>query len=363
MSNTNPRISIILPIFNVEPYLRECLDSVVNQTLHEIEIIGVNDGSTDGSLAILEEYAERDTRIVVLNKENGGQSDARNFGLKVARGKYVAFVDPDDFIELDLCEKSFQKAEETDAEAVIFQYDRFQNNCFLPEIFKWSQSRDFSILERVKLFTLPSVSVCKTLWKRDFLVTHQLTFAKGLLFEDIPFSFHASMLCENVELLPSVLYHYRCRPQSTTSSTRHYYDFSVEALSETAEKLRACNASEEVWTFFTQQKLDFWAHSYRAIPKNLRKLYCKKVRAKILPEDICFLRENRNTFKPYHYQCLILIGGRFKERVISRLKLMKYHLADKLVQKLIPHSDWLQSILQRNEMLEEEIERKSASLS
>ena len=93
----NPKISLIIPVYNVEKFLRECLDSVVNQTMRDIEIICINDGSTDGSLDILKKYAAKDDRIIVINQTNGWLSAARNSGLKIARGEYIQFVDSDDY--------------------------------------------------------------------------------------------------------------------------------------------------------------------------------------------------------------------------------------------------------------------------
>lgn len=95
------KVSIIVPVYNVEKYLKRCLDSLVNQTLKDIEIICVNDGSTDGSLAILDEYVRNDDRIVVINQENSGQSVARNRGIDVAKGEYIGFVDSDDWVSED----------------------------------------------------------------------------------------------------------------------------------------------------------------------------------------------------------------------------------------------------------------------
>ena len=93
-----PKISVIIPVYNVEKYLRECLDSLLNQTFKDIEIICVNDGSTDGSLNILNEYASKDSRFIIINQNNQGLSAARNNGLNVAKGDYVAFLDSDDYI-------------------------------------------------------------------------------------------------------------------------------------------------------------------------------------------------------------------------------------------------------------------------
>src|SRR5208283_3845450 len=100
-------VSVIIPVYNAERYLRECLDSVVNQSLHEIEIICVNDGSTDGSLAILDGYEENDKRFKVISKSDEGQAIARNLALTLVSGEYVVFVDSDDHVDIDLCLKVY----------------------------------------------------------------------------------------------------------------------------------------------------------------------------------------------------------------------------------------------------------------
>ena len=99
-----PKVSVIVPVYNVEPYLRECMDSIVRQTLKEIEIICINDGSTDGSLEILKEYADRDDRIILVDKENGGYGLAMNIGLDRASGEYIGIVEPDDYVALTIYE-------------------------------------------------------------------------------------------------------------------------------------------------------------------------------------------------------------------------------------------------------------------
>ncbi|MGD6831881.1 glycosyltransferase family 2 protein [Sutcliffiella halmapala] len=117
-----PKISIIVPVYNTEKYLRQCFDSLINQTFRDIEIIAVNDGSQDGSIEILNKYKEKDKRIVVLDLENQGPSGARNSGLEEAKGEFVMFVDSDDWMNLDTCEKVYYEAKINDADTVLFCY-------------------------------------------------------------------------------------------------------------------------------------------------------------------------------------------------------------------------------------------------
>ena len=120
--NNQPKVSIIVPIYNVEEYLVKCLDSLVNQTLKEIEIICINDGSTDNSLEILKAYAQKDDRITVINKKNSGVSDARNTGLEMANGEYVMFVDSDDYLEIQTCQSIYEKIKKDNSNLLIFNY-------------------------------------------------------------------------------------------------------------------------------------------------------------------------------------------------------------------------------------------------
>lgn len=120
----NPKVSIIVPIFNMEAYLDRCLMSLLEQNLADIEIVAVNDGSQDLSLKILQDYAQRDSRIKVINKENGGVSAARNEGVLAARGQYIGFVDPDDWVHLSMYEEMYQTAVQEDADIVMCTYIR-----------------------------------------------------------------------------------------------------------------------------------------------------------------------------------------------------------------------------------------------
>ena len=116
------KISIIVPVYNVEKYLERCINSLVHQTMKEIQIILVDDGSTDKSPSICDDYAKKDKRILVIHKENEGQGIARNYGLARASGEYVCFLDSDDYYELDTCEKLYEILKETNADMCCFGY-------------------------------------------------------------------------------------------------------------------------------------------------------------------------------------------------------------------------------------------------
>ena len=143
----NPSVSVVVPVYNVEMYLKECLDSLINQTFKDIEIICVNDGSTDNSLNILNEYASKDERIKVFSKENSGPGPTRNFGIDNAQGEYLLFVDSDDWLDLDAIKILYETSKSQDLDLLIFlaeDYDDLQdkfyeedyyNNSLLPNSF------------------------------------------------------------------------------------------------------------------------------------------------------------------------------------------------------------------------------------
>jgi glycosyltransferase involved in cell wall biosynthesis len=124
-SMSQPKVSVIIPVYNTEKYLRECLDSVVNQTLKDIEIICVDDGSSDGSPCILEEYRAKDSRVVAITQANLGPSSARNSGMNRAHGEYIAFVDSDDYLELNTLESVSRIAAEKHLDVILFDVEPF----------------------------------------------------------------------------------------------------------------------------------------------------------------------------------------------------------------------------------------------
>lgn len=134
------KVSIIIPIYNTEKYLRRCLDSAINQTLKEIEIICINDGSTDNSLSILKEYANKDNRIVVLDIANGGVANARNLGIKKAHGRYIGFIDSDDWVDSGYFENLYSQSEDYDLvrgiRVVDNKHAKNQYGCLVPSIIR-----------------------------------------------------------------------------------------------------------------------------------------------------------------------------------------------------------------------------------
>ncbi|WP_051635388.1 glycosyltransferase family 2 protein [Selenomonas sp. ND2010] len=222
-----PKISVIVPVYNVEEYLSECLDSILSQSLVDIEIIGIDDCSTDKSVAILNEYASKDKRVKVIhNKRNMGLSYSRNRGLEIASGNYIMFVDSDDMLTEGSLVALYNKAVETKVDGVMFDLDSKNettinhNNLteFHPHKYDYT-----SVYTGQELFTLQTnnndlqLMAVLCLWKRKFLLSHNLFFREGILHEDNPFSICALMWADRMAFLRRNCYLYRRRDNSITT--------------------------------------------------------------------------------------------------------------------------------------------------
>ncbi len=223
-----PKVSVIIPVYNAEKYLRECLDSVVNQTLRDIEIICVNDGSTDNSAAILQEYTKADSRITIIGQENQGLSAARNCGMRCAHGKYIYFLDSDDYIEKEALEILVRLAEDHDADSVHFATRPFYESEELHRtnnLDGYFDMKDFSGIysgpEYIRtarekyVYTAP---VWMVLWRRALLSDNGFEFINGIIHEDEPFTFLADLASKRIVALPTVFHHYRIRSNSLKTS-------------------------------------------------------------------------------------------------------------------------------------------------
>lgn len=228
------KISIILPVYNVAPYLREALDSVVHQTLKEIEIICVDDGSTDDSLAILQEYRVKDPRFIIISQENQGAGAARNKGLDVAKGKYLLILDPDDFFALTMFQSLYEKAEATQAEIAICSVQGFNHleQCFYPmegsfvkknipqkEVFSWEDMPEH-------ILSTFSVVVWNKLLLRDFVQKEGFQFQEVFRVNDVYFVACAMVKAKRITTVPEVFVSYRSNMTSDSRKRSEVFPLS-----------------------------------------------------------------------------------------------------------------------------------------
>lgn len=209
-----PKVSVIIPVYNTEKFLRKCLDSVCNQTLQDIEIICINDCSTDGALEILREYARKDKRIKLIELlENCGAAKARNIGIDIAEGEYIGFVDSDDFIDLDFYEKLYKKAQETDADAIKGKIKIHSNIRNVEKEVFYDINDDIKI-NKAYFYHSFTTAIYNTV----FIKSNDIHFPEGLNnFEDPYFSILAGFYYNKVELVFNAYYHY---VDNTASSSK-----------------------------------------------------------------------------------------------------------------------------------------------
>ena len=250
------KVSVIVPVYNVENYLSQCLESIISQTLRDIEIICVNDGSKDSSKSILEKFQALDERIVVVNKANGGYGCACNTGLRLARGEYVSIIESDDFIDNTMFEDLYNLADKNKADIVksaFYEYSEVTDNKI-----NWSEQYKMpDSVCRIKdcpqfLYFHPSIWSC--IYRREFLTKNNISFvaAKGAGWADNPFQVQTLCLAEKIVYTDKPYYHYRLTNPASSSN--------IVNISNPFDR------SDEVHTFLESRKINdrnLLAHLYK----------------------------------------------------------------------------------------------------
>ena len=209
------KVSVIVPVYNVEKYLAKCLDTLVNQTLKEIEIIVVNDGSPDNSKAIIDKYAKKYKNIKAYDKENGGLSDARNFGLKKATGKYIAFVDSDDYVEEDMYEKMYNKAISGNFDMVVCDLNYLYEDSDKVVRAYSNIKNDTTNIKEAMINIYPAA--WNKIYKKELFKTG-IEFKKGVWFEDVEFIYRLLPYVKTIGVVSEPFNQYLQRQGSITSS-------------------------------------------------------------------------------------------------------------------------------------------------
>ena len=205
------KISVIIPVYNVEKYLSKCLDSVMSQTFNDYEVIIINDGSTDGSGKILSKFANKyKNQITVITKKNEGQAIARNIGIKKANGEYIMFVDGDDYIDKNTLKKCYEKAKEKDADIICFGHHMIING-------KIHDIDNTKVIEKdiIKDYIIRQTGPCEKLIKKDLIVTNTLFFPKLRAYEDIAVVPTYALFTDKIYTINEGLYYYLIRQGST----------------------------------------------------------------------------------------------------------------------------------------------------
>lgn len=270
-------VSIIVPIYNVEPYLRQCVDSILGQTFRDFELILVDDGSPDGCPAICDEYAEKDPRVRVIHKENGGLSSARNAGLDIAQGEYIAFVDSDDWVQPGYLERLLDAIQNNGADMAMCGVEKFWPEESRAEQFPLS-NQILAYGESVSLLVSSAwyhaVAWNKLYSKRLF---DKLRFPDGYLHEDEAIFHHIIHQCNQVAMIEDVLYHYR----QTAGSIMHQVYRIQRSDKLTAMADRIAFAYKENWadvySFTSAKYVEMFFDYYFRFPRTEenKKYFCR----------------------------------------------------------------------------------------
>jgi glycosyltransferase involved in cell wall biosynthesis len=225
-------VSVVIPVYNSESYLSECLDSVISQSLEDVEVVCVNDGSSDGSKGILEQYASRDRRITVIDQPNRGPSAARNVGTAAAKGEYIYFLDSDDFIDADALESLYERARSDELDVLYFGATPFFEDSTLEKehsAFKsyYRRSREYpGVMSGRQLMSEMSdnhdyrPSVVFQLIRRGYYERTGLSFYEGILHEDNLFTFLCALQADRAAYVPQTYYHRRVRADSIMTAQK-----------------------------------------------------------------------------------------------------------------------------------------------
>ena len=230
--NKLPKVSVIIPVYNVEKYVKRCIESIINQTLKDIEIIIVDDGSTDNSLYIVEEYANNDSRIKLYSKKNEGLGLTRNFGITRSTGEYIAFLDSDDFVEKDFLERLYNLARKNDADICFGETKKFFNSTgkiYDFEIFNKNPNMELSSKEILySIFNVKNVynfhlnmSVWRAIYKKDIIDKNNIKFLseREVLSEDIFFNFDFLENSLKKPVFCTGTYYYYCFNDTSLTNT------------------------------------------------------------------------------------------------------------------------------------------------
>lgn len=245
--NLSPLISVIVPIYKVEDYLDECVESLVKQTYKNLEIILVDDGSPDKCPQMCDAWTKRDTRIVVVHKPNGGLSDARNAGIAIAKGDYIGFVDSDDFVSPDMYEKLLNGFSLSDSVAITSIKILSYNGCgdTMPFKKKWDIAQSRTISGNEFAMMMISEQCAFTAWNKLYRknLLENVQFRKGRNNEDTLFMYDLGKVMKEEALflfeLPYTCYYYRVRPDSICTSLKK--PLAIDAIANLEEMMVDCN--------------------------------------------------------------------------------------------------------------------------
>ena len=307
-----PKVSVIIPIYNAEAYLHQCIASILNQSMEDIEIICVDDGSTDSSLHILEEFRKIDDRITLISGENRGAGAARNKGIDIATGEYLLFLDADDYFERDLCLKLYNACHKVNVEISICNSDRYDDKegLYFPSgSINWSNlpcvGFPFTIGKmKANIFNTFVGWAWDKLFKRSFISEFKLRFQEQRTTNDLYFVYSALIHAKSIIVIDEILVHQRVNLESSLSVTRHKsWDCFYSALLALKNELVNYNLFQEYERDFVNYSLSFSLWNLTTISSDVFPLLCRALSESWFSElGICGKADNYFYSKKEYYQ-------------------------------------------------------------
>lgn len=304
--NLTPKISIIVPVYNAEKYLQSCIDSILNQTFLDFELLLIDDGSKDTSLEICDKYAKNDKRVKTFHQKNQGVSATRNRGIEIAVGEYVCFVDSDDWIEVNFLEKLFEHSEFADLNILTgLAYD-YPNKtiCRNPNYSqkKYLKKEIINLLIENNFFTIGDGGSCSKLFRKNILANNNVKFIdNNAAYEDTLFTFEYLSKCEKVSIAKGSHYHYMHRDTGSLSTKKHPYQNYIDSgkkglalLFEIQNKYQIEDDSTFIIKGITKF-IDMLNYSVYSLYSNIKQTP-KTERIKLLH----FLSEQNSTYKKHY---------------------------------------------------------------
>lgn len=268
-----PKVSVIVPFYNVEKYIEKCLETLVNQTLDDIEIILVNDGSKDKTVDIVEKYKEMySNKIVYLEKENGGLSDARNYAIPYARGEYIAFLDSDDYVETNMYKEMYEIAQKENSDMVECNFIWEYPNKTRIDI-GTTYNNKHEMIEKIR------VVAWNKLIKREILEKSKVQFPKGYRYEDVEFTYKLIPFLEKVSFCKTPMVHYVQREGSISNVQNKRNAEIFDVMEHVMDYYKENNLYEEYY-----QELEYLYSRYAFCSSFLRivKIKDKEIRKQLL---------------------------------------------------------------------------------
>lgn len=297
-----PRVSVLIPIYNVERYLDECLASLARQTLKDIEIICINDGSTDGSAKILQRYAKKYTNFVVINKKNSGYGDSMNRGLERARGEYIGIVESDDYIESNAFEELYKLAKEKSADIVKANYFyHSETGDELHEVIKSQKLNTSMPISDDSSILLEEPGIWSAIYRREFLDKNKIRFrtTPGASYQDTGFHFKSLCAAKRIVYTDQAYLHYRTDNASSSVKSLEKVNYIVGEYVDIEKFIKNLDLSQEVLTTLQVAKFGAYHWNLQRLPKPLAIKFARTIK-----KEFKLAKENnllRKKYFPKHY--------------------------------------------------------------